>query len=66
MAKAIRGHNLGTALAMVLLVALLLLIASVFVVWQATTTGDRSGTPAILTSSATPRWSPVSAPTHPR
>jgi hypothetical protein len=47
MAKAIRGHNLGTALAMVLLAALLLLIASVFVVWQATTTGDRSGTPAI-------------------
>jgi hypothetical protein len=47
MAKAIRGHNLGTALAIALLAALLLLIASVFVVWQATTTGEGSGTPAI-------------------
>jgi hypothetical protein len=47
MAKAIRGHNLGTRLAMVLLAALLLLIASAFVVWQATTTGEGVGTPAI-------------------
>ncbi len=47
MAKAIRGHHLGTALAIVLLAALLLLIASVFVVWQVTTTGEGQGTPAM-------------------
>jgi hypothetical protein len=47
MSKAIRGHNLGATMAMVLIAALLLLAAAVFTVRQATTTGDRVGAPAI-------------------
>ena len=47
MARAIQGQNLATTMAVVLLAALVLLVASVFVVRQATTTGDRVGTPVI-------------------
>ena len=47
MAKAIRGHNLGTTVAIALVAALLLLVGLVFVVRQTAMTGDRIGTPAM-------------------
>lgn len=47
MAKAIRGHNLGTIMAIALLAALLLLVAAVFAVRLVSTTGDRVEGPAI-------------------
>jgi hypothetical protein len=47
MAKAIRGHNLGTMVAIALLAALLLTAGLVLVVQRATTTGDRVESPAI-------------------
>ena len=46
MAKAIRGHNLGTKVP-IALVAALLLVGLVFVVRQTATTGDRIETPAM-------------------
>jgi hypothetical protein len=47
MARAIQGQNLATTMAVVLLAALVLLIASVFVIGRATTTGERVGTSVI-------------------
>ena len=47
MARAIQGQNLATTMAVVVLAALVLLIASVFVIGRATTTGDLVGRPAI-------------------
>ena len=43
MSKAIRGHNLGATVALVLIAALLLLVSAVFVARQVVTTGDRAG-----------------------
>ena len=50
MAKAIRGQYVGRTMAILLLAGLLVLAASMFVVWHAATIGDRVNTPAISTS----------------
>lgn len=47
MARAIRGHDLAATVAMVMIAALLVLVALVFVVQQTATTSYRSGTPMI-------------------
>jgi 3-deoxy-D-manno-octulosonate 8-phosphate phosphatase KdsC-like HAD superfamily phosphatase len=52
MSKAIRAHNFGVTVAMVLIAAVVLLMTAVFVLQQTATTGDRTDTPAMSAGGA--------------